>query len=333
MKLRWFRGQSLGSREQLVIAWTGQALAYVLARPEKDGLCRVLRFGVERQGSDSREDFLRRLPALGFKGTPARVMLRPSQYQVLQIDAPAVPPEELRTAARWQIREMVDLHTDDLTLDVVRVGDEQQRSSASLFVVVAANATIRDVMEIGQGLRSAVDVVDIQDMAQRNLQSAVARRQSANGHAQAALVLVDEQQALLTISAQEELYYTRRIDLGPGFMQAPWGPTPQADGAGALDLLPAGQDGDRAQRLVVEIQRSLDLWDRTWPRLVLERLSVQAGARTAELASVLTQELGQTVQPLEVSALFPGFAGGSDADRQLCWPLLGLLLRHEARKL
>lgn len=331
MNLRWLTGSRFGPGEQLVLAWSGQALAYVLARPQKDGLCRVLRFGVERQGSDSREDFLKRLPALAFKGIPARVMLRPAQYQVLQIDAPAVPPEELRTAARWQIREMVDLHTDDLTLDVVRVGDEQQRSSGSLFVVVAANAAIRDVMEIGQGLRSAVDVVDIQDMAQRNLQSALARRSPGNGQAQAALVLVDDQQALLTISAQDELYYTRRIDLGPGFMQAPWGPSAQT--AEAMELLPAGQDGDRAQRLVVEIQRSLDLWDRTWPRLALERLSVQAGTRTAELVSLLTQELGQAVAPLEVSALFPGFDGGSEADRQLCWPLLGLLLRHEARKL
>lgn len=313
------------------MAWSGQALAYVLARQDKQGVHQVQRFGVERQGNDSREAFVKRLSVLGLKSGAAHIMLRPVQYQMLQIDTPPVPPEELRTAARWQIREMVDVHMDDLTLDVVRVGDDPQRSTGGLFVVVSANAVIRDVIEISQALRSAAGVIDIQDLAQRNLQSAVDRSQGRADQAHAAIVLTDDSQALLTICARDELFYSRRIDLGAGFMQAVWGPAANSDAANDLAL--AGQETDRAQRLVVEIQRSLDLWDRTWPALALGRVSVEAGARTAELAGVLTQELGQAVQPLDVSALFMGFAGGSEADRQLCWPLLGLLLRQEARQL
>lgn len=332
MKLPWI-GRRLRQRDGLVIAWDGRALAYVQARQESPDVFRVERFGVERRGDDSAEDFAKRLAALGLKGRGALAMLRPSQYQLLQIDAPAVPPEELRTAARWQIRDMVNGHVDDLTLDVLKVGDERVRATASLFVVAAANAEIRSVMQTALELRCEVGVIDIQDLAQRNLQSALARRLGVTDRAHAAIVMADDRQALLTICAHDELFYTRRIDLDEGFMRAAWGAAGDATPGAELTLAEPGHEDDRVQRLVVEIQRSLDLWDRTWPMLVLDRITVQAGGRTEEMARWLGQQLGQAVLPLDVSALFPGFEGGSDADRQLCWPLLGVLMRSENRKL
>ena len=64
-----------------------------------------------------------RLKGLGLKGAQATIMLRAEQYQLLQIDTPAVPPVELRAAARYQVREMLQTHVDDVTIDVIRVGD------------------------------------------------------------------------------------------------------------------------------------------------------------------------------------------------------------------
>ena len=324
-------GRRSALTEQLVLAWDGQALAYVQARQEGADRYRVQRFGVLRPGGNkSAEELARQLATAGLRGKAVRAMLRPAQYQILQIEAPAVPPEELKTAARWQIREMVNLHLDDLTLDVLKVGDDRVRATGSVFVVAAPNAAIREVMETAQAARCSVDVIDIQDLAQRNLQSAQARRAGTPERANAAIVMTDDGHALLTICAHEELFYTRRIDLGAGFMQASWG---TASAAGDGELTTSGSENELSQRLVVEIQRSLDLWDRTWPTLVLDRISVQAGARTAEMAGWLTRELGQTVGVLDVGALFPGFEGGSETDRQLCWPLLGVLLRTEGRRL
>lgn len=325
-------GRRARQTEQLVLAWDGRALAYVQARQEAADRYRVQRFGVLRaEGDKPGEDLARQLVTAGLRGKAVRAMLRPDQYQILQIDAPAVPPEELKTAARWQIREMVNMHLDDLTLDVLRVGDERVRASGSIFVVAAPNTVIRGVMETAQAARCSVDVIDIQELAQRNLQSALARRAGASERAHAAIVMSDDNMALLTICAHDELFYTRRIDLGAGFMQAPWGgaaATPQGEGGEVL----LAQEDERAQRLVVEIQRSLDLWDRTWPMLVLDRVGVQAGARTVEMAEWLSRDLGHSVTPLDASPLFPGFEGGNEADRRLCWPLLGVLLRSEGRQ-
>jgi MSHA biogenesis protein MshI len=303
--------------DRLVMAWSGHAMAYVQATPMKEGgRFDVWRFGVERQGADSAEEFAKRLAALGFKGCQALGMLRSGQYQMLQIDAPAVAPDELRAAARWKIRDMVDMHLDDLTLDVMRVGDEQARATANLFVVTAANALIRELMEISKAMRCTLDVIDIQGLAHRNLQTALARRDGRLTRARAAIVLMDERYALLTITANEELYYKRRIDLGGTFPLDLWNP-----------------DSVAAQNFVVEVQRSLDLWERTWQELPLEEVNVFAGAHTNDMVQILTQQLIPPVSELDVSTLFPGFEGGSDADRMLCWPLLGVLLRTESRKL
>ena len=345
--MRW-PWQRQGSDEHLVVSWSGQTFAYVLARSRADGAHEVLKFGVERQSGHGTQDLVRQLQGLRLKGFETRVMLRPAQYQLLQIDAPAVPPEELRLAARYQIREMLHAHVDDVTLDVMRVGDGQQKGQGYLFVVAATNAVLRGVLELGDALQWTVSVIDIQETAQRNLQSALAGRDGRADRASAALVLVEGQQAVLTISANDELFYTRRLDLPEGFLAGFAGSTgafipvsdyvPDAGYTGAQAVPPMAVAGgaledDGAQRFLVEVQRSLDLWDRSWSGMPLNGMRVYAGERSAELSQWLAAQLGQTVLPMDVNVLFPGFEGGAAGDRALCLPLLGVLMRSESRKL
>jgi len=347
MRWPWSR---VSSQDRLVVSWAGQTLAFVRARAGTGGQIEVRQMGVERQGSDSRDEFVARLKAQGFGGLNTSFMLRPEQCQVLQIAAPAVAPEEMRSAARYQIREMVDMHIDDITLDVLHVGDSQDKSSGQMFVVTAANTVVREAMALADSLQWQVGVIDIQEMTQRNLQSALAQRNGMAERAEATLLVTDERQAVLTISAAGELYYTRRLDLPAGFMAMPWGHTEEAvavdgftpvteyvpdytpDSAGfGTEYTPgaalATNDADRVQRLVVEIQRSLDLWDRTWSSKPLNGLRVYAGERSAELATWLAGETGQNVTALDVDVLFMGMQGALPQDRAYCLPLLGALLR------
>ena len=345
------------STDQWIVSWSAQSLSYLRARPTEGGKFDIRQLGVEHQGADSTELFLQRLQALGLKGGEATVMLRPEQYQLLQIDTPPVAPEELRSAARYQIREMLDVHIDDVTLDVMKVGDGQQKGTEHLFVVAATNAVIRQVLDLGGALNWDVSVIDIQEMAQRNLQTALSQQAGTGLRAEAALVLSAGQQALLTISANEELFYTRRLDLPKGFTDMAWsgaddafmaadeGFTPVGEyvpdynvsgesyGTDYSGTAAAGGANEGAQRVLVEVQRSLDLWDRTWSSLPLGGLKVYAGERSQELATWLSREMGQSVGALELGGLFSGLDAFPAADVAVCAPLLGLLLRTETRKL
>ncbi len=359
--MRW-PWQSKSSKDQLIASWSAGTFAYVRARANAQGQFEVRQMGVELQGEDSLEDFVRRLQSLDLKNLIAHVMLRPEQYQLLQIDVPPVAPDELRSAARFQIREMVNSHIDDITLDVMQVGDGQQKGPSHLFVVAAKNEVVRDVMVLGDALHWKVPVIDIQETAQRNLQSALAKRDGVLDRADAALFITDDRQALLTISANEELFFTRRLDLPQGFLTMAWGEghetgndvlpdaftpvdeyvpdyavggaTHGADYSGAGSGQAGGSpDDERVQRFVVEVQRSLDLWDRTWSSMPLAGLRVYAGERSSAMASWLSRELGQAVTAVDVTEQFPGLDATPVADQLLCLPLLGVLLRTETRKL
>jgi MSHA biogenesis protein MshI len=191
-----------------------------------------------------------------------------------------------------------------------------------LVVVAAKRTVIAGQEDLCRAMRWTLAVIDIQETAQRNLQSALAvsADRSLGNKANAALVLLDSLHAVLTICADGELFYARRFDLLADFLAGTW---------------EVGED-DGAGRFLLEVQRSLDLWDRMWPSLPLDRIWRYAGDRGDELARWLTGQLGQPVQPMAVAARFPGFKGRPVADEVLCMPLLcmpllGMLLRTEER--
>ena len=355
MRWPWSRKPSA---DRLIVSLAGQQLAYLQARSTDGGGYEITRAGVVLQGSDTLQAFQSRVQSLDLRGGELHMMLRPEQYQFLQIDVPAVPAEELRSAARYQIRDMVDAHLDDLTIDVMRLGDGQQKGASQLYVVAAKNAVVRELSDFAQALRWPLRVIDIQETAQRNLQSTVAPTDGRTGLASAALMVVSAQQALLTISAFGELFYSRRLDLPTGFLDMRWqeeatqvpvdaqGYTPvpayEPDYSGATSFdysaatpAPSGgrgvtSDTERAQRVLVEVQRSLDLWDRTWSALPLAGLRVFAGVRSRELAAWLSQEMGQPVDTLDLQAQHPVLGALSSMDLITCMPLLGVLLRSQS---
>lgn len=354
MRFPWKRG---ASKDQLIVSWSGKALAFVRGRAKGDGVFSVQQWGVERQGDDSLDNFVHRLQALGLKGANAHVMLRADQYQLLQIEAPAVAPEELRSAARYQIRDMVNTHIDDITMDVLRVGDGQQKAANQLFVVSATNAVVREALDLAQAMHWDVTVIDVQETAQRNLQNAQAVQAGKSDRASALLMIAGDRQAVLTISAHDELFFSRRLDLPEGFMAMQWAANsemaaPAIDAYTPVDeYVPAYSvgatstgsdyagahaglsDNDKAQRVLVEVQRSLDLWDRAWSNLPLSGVQVLAGERGAELAQWLSREMGQSVTAMDLGTRFEGLQGIDAADQAYCAPLLGVLLRTETRKL
>lgn len=358
--MRW-PWQSKPTSDRLVLSWCGNEAAYVLASVQS-GAVVVRKAGwMGHVGADV-ASLAPQLLQLGFRGLDTTLILCVSQYQLLQIDTPNVPPEELRSAARYQVRDMLQAHVDDVTIDVLQVGDGHQQGANHSFVVAASNSVVAQMTALASAIDGQVSVIDIQETAQRNVQSALARLDGVLDRANAALVLVEGQQALLTISANEELFYARRFDVPEGFLTATWGtpteisqplPTgvdgytpvqeyvPQHGGDLSLDgdllkseLSPVAapvqsNEDDRAQRLVLEIQRSLDVWDRTWSHLPLNRFRVFAGARSAELANWLTRQLGQPVAALDITPAFSGLESIDAETLGRCLPLLGGLLRTE----
>jgi len=365
MRWTWKRG---GANKHLVISWSGRTLAYVLACGDAVKGYTVLGSGVKRDCANDFRQLVEDLKAFNLEGLEVKVMLRPGQYQLLEIKAPAVAPDELRAAVRFKIRDMLDFPIDEVTLDLMRAGDGQQEGPAQLFAVAARNVVIRDVLDLCHAMRWTVSVIDIHEMAQRNLQTALIARHGGVNQAHAALFWIDQLHTVLTISANGELFYTRRFDFLQGLSEAVPDSgmkaaaqviSPAAKSSVSMNFgrdhqeshffpasrsrvntpyistpMPAGGawNDNPSQRFLAELKRSFDFWERTWPGMPLASMNLNAGTSSRRLAEWLGPELEQEVQPMDIGWLFPDFEVPAP-DEALCLPLLGVLLRTENRTL
>lgn len=322
------------SAHRLLVRRVGEQHAFVLTdgppgHRDDDEPARLLRWGLTSEA---------RLVTAG----EAIALLDPADYQILKVDTPNVPHEELKAAARWQIKEMVDVDVAELTLDVMHVGGDVERPQRQLFVVAARNSAIKALTDGAAALSDQVGVVDIWETALRNLLAARTRADDLAARACAA-VHIDERHCLLVVCAGDELYYTRRLEGDPALLARARGEQAEA----AVTDLPLGFEyqpggsfdsaGTQESPLVVELQRSIDVWERSWPELPLARLYVLTAEHGNEVAALIQRELGQRTVALDPFAAFapdvPAPEGPARDALAACLPLLGAALRTETRRL
>lgn len=203
----------------------------------------------------SLEKIAREFGARRFRCT---TLLKPAEYQILLVEAPAVKRDELKPALRWRIKDLLDYHVDDATLDVLDVplpGSAAQRTHY-MYAVAARNETVRATVERFQSAGFPLAVIDIPETAQRN----VAALYEKDERGVVALTF-DAHGMLLTVNFAGELYLSRRLDISQEQLVA-------AIGEEAVQL---------RDRVLVETQRSLDHCERTYNffslgRVVLEPL-------------------------------------------------------------
>lgn len=338
MKFPWNK-KPVSSAGRLAIAIGSDAFSYVEVAGRQ-----IVRSGTEPCGADSPQQLTKLVKALNLPGANVITVLGLSDCQFLQIDAPAVPADEMKAAARWQIKDKVDIPVEELTLDVLAVGDQRAQHKRQLFVAAARNAQVVELSEWMEAAGLQPSVFDITELAQRNLQCALAEQQGRGANASAAL-MVHDGQCLLTICGNGELFYARRLDWNSkslGDMPAPVGAatpakvhSPMSTGLEGMDIVDYGAEPDDSgaresestPRLAVEAQRSLDAWERSWPDLPLQCLWVEAGDRTEALQGLLMRTLSIAVEAFDSKALFTGHPTSERPPLML----LGGLLRNGDR--
>jgi MSHA biogenesis protein MshI len=328
--MRWpWTPRRSGHRLLLRPVGTGHAFVLTDGEPGPNEPARLLRWGLLPEA--------RPVPA-----GEAIALLDPSAYQILKVDTPQVPPEELKAAARWQVKELMDTDVSQLTLDVMHVGGDVERAQRQLFVVAARNSAIQALTTGAAPIHGEVSVVDVWETALRNLVTRQAAADDLTARACAG-ILIEAEQCLLVVCSGDELFYTRRIEPDPGLLARARGEQTASSAAelplgfeyqpgGAFDAV-----GMQESPLVVELQRSIDVWERSWPELPLARLYVVTAAHGTEVAALVQRELGQRTVALDPLAAFASQRPAPEGDPvqalTACIPLLGAALRAESRQL
>ena len=207
-------------------------------------------------------------------------LLRHGQYQMLQVEAPQVPAEERRDALRWRVKEMVGFPVEHAGVDVLDIPGRQGARLAQVFAVVANPTALAPKVHLFQDAKVPLAAIDIPELAQRNV--AALFEEDNRG---LALLAFDDDGGRLTFTYQGELYATRHIDVGSKEIAAPGG-----DVAGGI-----------FERVLLDVQRSLDNFDRNFSFITLTRLLVAPCLGAAALVDYLKGNLYQPVALLDLA--------------------------------
>lgn len=249
-------------------------------------------------------------------GAHCTTLLAAGEYQILLVEAPNVPTEELKTAVRWKIKDSLNYHIDDATVDVLQIPASKTgpERALSMYAVAAANTTIQKHIKLFEQAGIEMDVIDIPEMAQRNIAALFEQENRA-----LVMLAFDDSGGLLTFTSGGELYLSRRIEISAGQLQD------------ANENL-REQYRDRVE---LELQRSMDYFDRQFNHLSVSSILVSAPEGTG-LVEFLTERVGSKVDKLNLSQVLDISAVPALADSEFAayaLPALGASLRRERRAL
>lgn len=230
-----------------------------------------------------------------------------SEYKLLLTEAPDVRPDELKAAVRWRVKDLIDFHINDATLDVFDLpGAEGRGKSRSMYAVVARNQAIHRRVDLMGAAGVNLDVIDIPEMAQRNLASLVP--EDARG---IVLLSLSDNSGLITVTKQGSLFLSRALD------------------AGRTQLQDAQQSDSWRDRVGLEIQRSLDYYESHFHEAPINQIYLAPGADVAGLADYLKGNLNLNVKTLDVANAL----AWKGAIPERCLLSIGAALRHEVKAL
>jgi MSHA biogenesis protein MshI len=297
------------------MAVTLQAQQITLAHVRRDAAKPRLALldSVPRDRSDV--DALTRLRrSFGLQRYRCTTLLEPGAYQFVQVNTPSVPADEMMAARRWAVKYSLDVPADQAVIDVLQVpGEGAPAGRAPLaFAVAARREKVAERVQAFQRAGVRLKVIDIAEAAQRNV--AALFEQPGRG---LAMLVLHEHGGLLSFTRDGELFAARHIDIG----------------AAAL-----GDDADPErrsaafERIGLEVQRSLDSFDRQFSQVALQRVVVASVAGTQALVNFLSQNLYLPVDTADLGAVMDTSTCPSLADlgEQARWlPAIGIALRAE----
>lgn len=229
--------------------------------------------------------------------------------QLLLIEAPQVESSEMNEAARWKIKDMIDYSIEDAVVDVIEIPNiKELKRSPMIYAVVVKRDKIKEIAELCSSCGSDLAVIDIPDMAQRNFAALLPEDQ--NG---VAILSINSNNSLLTITRQGELYLSRELETG--FEHLLSSIQTQTINSKASDLsseqgLESNSPGSAAmlkalERMALEVQRSLDYYESQYNQPQINTLFLAPFAYDIpEIKDYFSTQLGVKTKMLDFNVLF-----------------------------
>lgn len=238
--------------------------------------------------------------------------LNDGDYQLLLTEAPDVNPDELKAALRWRVKDLINFHINDASLDVFDLpGAPAAGRAREMYVVAARNPAIQARVDLLDAAGVNLNIIDIPELAQRNIASLLP--EDVNG---VAMLSFKAASGLITLTRQGLMYLSRALTIGFESLQTETRSTEFSD------------------QVVLEVQRSLDYFESHFREAPIHHLVI--APTPVELPSFidhLRASLNVQVSQLDLNQVLSCDRPMPVALQARCLPTIGAALRHEVKAL
>ncbi len=209
-------------------------------------------------------------------------------YQMLLTEAPAVGENELASALRWRISDMLSYDAAEAALDAFALPPDAYRGRQSMaYVAACPKPLIHSYEQSFSKLPLQLQRITIAEVAGLHLGQRLVNEQESW-----ALVFISVQDLHICLMQNQQLYLARQAPLGWARLRS------EAD----------------YDPLILEIQRSLDYYDSQIGKGTIRQIVISPHLKAAALADYLDQNLTPSVKVMPLPASLEGNLSGAAAD-------------------
>lgn len=221
-----------------------------------------------------------RIDALGLSGSRTVGLLDQGAYQLLLVDAPDVPDEEMADALRWRVKDLVGFDIECSKIDYIELPEDAYRGrSRMVYAVVAEQFQTERMASWIEALGLTPTAIDVPETALLNI-----TKDMADEEAGLVVFHLGAPASNVSLLSQQAIYFTRSL---------------------SYDVNLADRNPyEAASTAVLELQRSLDYYESQVgkpPCVKLVILPMQFGE--TPLTRALRSNLPLEVDTLDLSSV------------------------------
>ncbi len=249
-------------------------------------------------------------------------MLEPNTYTLHLVESPNVDVSERRAALRWRIKELIDFDVENAAIDAFDVPGKNLRGKGGgmIYVVAAKKDDILRQYDLFREYDLRLEVLDIPELALRNVTSLLQEDQDG-----VALLYLTRHRAYIVLTRDSTLYIVRTVNVGTLHLER------ASSEESETEELFNPEFKALFESIVVEVQRSLDYYDRhsSNPGIQIMMVSAIDYLIPDLVISQLSADLALEVKQLDLNPVLDSEHGIPDQMQARCLFAIGLALRNE----
>lgn len=207
---------------------------------------------------------------------PAYWLLTPDEYQLFYIDALPVKSEEFKDALNWRLRSLINFPLQEATTDYFMLPAKKSGPNQPMVVAITARKQqLQKNIDLFQKAGMTLAAIDIPELALRNLAATC-----ENDEKSTAFLYFYNNMAILNLTRQKILYFTRRITITNTLRAAP----------------------NFYESISLEILRYLDYFQSQWRHPIPSRFYIASqDGKTDDIIAGLNKHLVMKLEPFPLS--------------------------------